>query len=469
MIKVREKLYISYLFIATLIVLPLSMFLSFFIRFKFISAPKGIPDIHQYILFFIISFIIHEIIFYLQGFFKFKLKKGALDTLYEVFFNFFATIFISLAFFSYLRSYNFINYEISHKFLLVYFILGLLTVSFTERGFRYILKESYKNPKNRRKGVIIGFNETGKKLLEKLLKYKDWGIDIIGFIDERKLEEEFLGTKIIGSYDNLEDIITSNDIKDVFITIPLKDYDRIMELIRVANKNLAEIKIVPDIIHLLSIKAELQHIEDIPIINLNDIPLKGWKAVSKRVLDLFFSFIGLILLLPFFGIIAILIKLTSEGPVFYLQERVGIDGKVFKIIKFRTMIKDAEAQRGPVWSPTSDDPRITKIGRFLRKYSIDELPQLINVLKGEMSLVGPRPERPVFVEKFKRELPHYMLRHKVKAGMTGWAQVHGLRGNTSIDDRVKYDLYYIENWTLKLDIKILWMTFLRLGFIDPNL
>ena len=469
MIKIREKLYISYLFIATLLVIPFSMFLSFYLRFTFISAPKGVPDIHQYILFFIISFIVHEFIFYLQGFFKFKLKKGTLDTLYEVFFNYFSTIFISLAFFSYLRSYDFINYEISHKFLLVYFVVGIIIVSLTERSFRFVLKKSYQNPKNRRKGVIIGFNKTGKKLFEKLLKYKDWGIDIVGFIDERKTEEDFKGIKVIGTFDELEDIIINNKIKDVFITIPLKDYDRIMELIRVANKNLAEIKIVPDIIHLLSIKAELQHIEDIPIINLNDIPLKGWKAVSKRVLDFTFSLIGLIFLLPVFFVIAILIKLTSEGPIFYLQERVGIDGKTFKIIKFRTMIKDAEAQKGPVWSPTSDDPRITKIGRVLRKYSIDELPQLINVLKGDMSLVGPRPERPVFVEKFKKELPHYMLRHKVKAGMTGWAQVHGLRGNTSIDDRVKYDLYYIENWTLKLDIKILWMTFLRLGFIDPNL
>ncbi len=469
MTKIRERLYISYLFIATILVIPISMFLSFYIRFNFIPAPKGVPSIHQYILFFIVAFLIHEFILYLQGFFKFKLKKGVLDTLYEVFFNYFSTVFIALAFFSYLRSYNFIGYEISHKFLLIYFVFGIICLSATERFFRFVLKKSYQNPKNRRKGLIIGFNETGKKLSGRLLKYKDWGIDIIGFIDENKSDEDFRGISIIGNYEDLEDIIVNYNVKDVFITIPLKDYDRIIELIRIANKNLAEIKIVPDIIHLLSIKAELQHIEDIPIINLNDIPLKGWKAVSKRVLDLSLSFIGLIFLLPVLGVVAVLIKITSEGPVFYLQERVGIDGKVFKIIKFRTMVKDAEKDRGPVWSPTSDDPRITKIGRFLRKYSIDELPQLINVLKGEMSLVGPRPERPVFVEKFKKELPHYMLRHKVKAGMTGWAQVHGLRGNTSIDDRVKYDLYYIENWTLKLDLKILWMTFLRLGFVDPNI
>ena len=162
-------------------------------------------------------------------------------------------------------------------------------------------------------------------------------------------------------------------------------------------------------------------------------------------------------------------KLTSRGPLLYLQERVGIDGKAFRIYKFRTMVPDAEAATGPVWASAKNDPRTTPIGRVLRKYSIDELPQLANVLRGEMSLVGPRPERPYFVEKFRDDLPQYMLRHKVKAGMTGWAQVNGLRGNTSLKERLRYDLYYIENWSLALDAKILWMTVWRLGFIDPNL
>ncbi len=470
MIKVREKTYIGFLFIANSIIIISSLFISFYFRFNFLTAEKGIPPISEYFLFFILIYLTHNIIFYLQSYYKFKLKKGILDTLFELLFNYISTIAIVLGFFSYMRSYKFIDYEISHKFLIVYFFLGIISLLSTERGFRYFLKKSFKSPKNRRKGIIIGFNETGKKLSEKLLKYRDWGIDIIGYLDDKQLSDDADGgSDILGRVSDLEEIIIKHSIKDVFITIPLKDYDMILEIIRTSNKHLAEIKIVPDIIHLLSIKAELEHIDDIPIINLNDIPLRGWKAISKRVIDLGFSFIGLIFLLPIFFIVSILIKISSKGPIFYLQERVGIDGKRFNIIKFRTMIQDAEAIKGPVWSPEKNDPRITKIGRVLRKYSIDELPQLFNVLKGDMSLVGPRPERPIFVEKFKTDLPQYMLRHKVKAGMTGWAQVHGFRGNTSLKERLKYDLYYIENWSVKLDLKILWMTFLKLGFIDPNL
>jgi Undecaprenyl-phosphate glucose phosphotransferase len=470
MIKLREKTYIGLLFIANSVIIILTLFLSYYLRFRFLSAIKGVPPLSEYFLFFILAYITHNIIFYLQSYFRFKLKKGVLDTLFELLFNYISTIAIVLGFFSYLRSYKFIGYEISHKFLIVYFVIGILSLLLTERGFRHILKKSFKSPKNRRKGIIIGCNETGEKLAVKLLKYRDWGIDIIGFLDDKKHDNEIEGEcKIIGKISDLEEILIKYSIKDVFITITLKDYDLMLEIIRMANKHLAEIKIVPDIIHLLSIKAELEHIDDIPIINLNDIPLKGWKAISKRVIDLTFSFLGLIFLSPALLMVAFIIKLSSKGPIFYLQERVGIDGKRFNIIKFRTMIQNAEAKKGPVWSPTKDDPRITKIGRFLRKYSIDEFPQLINVLRGDMSLVGPRPERPIFVEKFKRDLPQYMLRHKVKAGMTGWAQVHGLRGNTSLGERLKYDLYYIENWSVKLDFKIIWMTFLKLGFIDPNL
>ena len=238
-----------------------------------------------------------------------------------------------------------------------------------------------------------------------------------------------------------------------------------MKLIKVGNNLFLDIKLVPDILQITSLKAGMEHLEGIPTINLGDIPLHGYRLAIKRIFDLVFSLAGIILLLPFFSLIALLIKLDSRGPVFYNQRRVGLDGKHFKIIKFRTMIQNAEKKTGVIWSPP-DDKRITRIGCFLRKFSIDELPQLFNVLIGEMSLVGPRPERPEFVEKFKNDIPKYMLRHRVKTGITGWAQVHGLRQNTPLDKRIEFDIYYIQNWTFKLDLEILWRTILKFQFID---
>jgi exopolysaccharide biosynthesis polyprenyl glycosylphosphotransferase len=247
--------------------------------------------------------------------------------------------------------------------------------------------------------------------------------------------------------------------------LPLKEYDTIMRLIESGNNLLVDMRLVPDILQMASLKVGMEHIEGIPVIHLGDIPLVGWRAVLKRSFDLVVSFVGLIASLPVMLIAALWVKLDSRGPVFHVQTRVGIDGRIFKMIKFRTMIRDAEKETGPIWSPHGD-VRVTWIGRVLRKFSIDEIPQLINVLLGDMSLVGPRPERPELVEKFKGHIPRYMLRHRVKTGITGWAQVHGFRGNTPLDKRIEFDIYYIQNWTFRLDLEILFRTLLKFKFVD---
>jgi exopolysaccharide biosynthesis polyprenyl glycosylphosphotransferase len=195
----------------------------------------------------------------------------------------------------------------------------------------------------------------------------------------------------------------------------------------------------------------------VPVININDVPLQGLNAIVKRTFDIVISGLALFVLSIPLALIAALVKLTSRGPVFYQQERMGLDGKSFTIVKFRSMENDAERHTGPVWT-VQNDPRVTPLGKFMRKSNIDELPQLWNVLRGDMSIVGPRPERPHFVEQFKHKIPQYMLRHKVKAGLTGWAQVNGWRGNTPLEKRIEYDLYYIENWSVRLDLKIMWLT-----------
>jgi exopolysaccharide biosynthesis polyprenyl glycosylphosphotransferase len=214
---------------------------------------------------------------------------------------------------------------------------------------------------------------------------------------------------------------------------------------------------VPDILELMTSQVQIKHIEGIPFLGIKSPTLSTWNFIVKRTFDLMIASLILVLASPLFILIAIFIKLDSKGPVFYVQERVGLDGEVFKVIKFRSMHTDAEQSSGPVWSQPND-PRTTRLGRFLRRFSFDELPQLLNVLKGDMSIVGPRPERPHFVEKFKKQVPRYLERHRVKTGMTGWAQVNGLRGNASIAERTKYDIYYIEHWSLVFDLKIILKT-----------
>ncbi|HSQ34727.1 MAG TPA: exopolysaccharide biosynthesis polyprenyl glycosylphosphotransferase, partial [Candidatus Binatia bacterium] len=281
----------------------------------------------------------------------------------------------------------------------------------------------------------------------------------------------FLGpetnARTLGSCADLKKVVEQHGITDLFIALPLKEYGTIMKLIETGNNLLLDIRLVPDILQLASLKAGLEHIEGLPIINLGDIPLEGWPALSKRIFDFLVSLAACIFFLPLIALTALVLKLDSAGPVFYLQTRVGLDGRIFKMIKFRTMIRNAEKETGPIWSP-QNDARVTRVGRVLRKFSIDELPQLLNVLSGAMSLVGPRPERPELVEKFKESIPRYMLRHRVKTGMTGWAQVHGLRGNTPLDKRIEFDIYYIQNWTLRLDLEILFRTILKFQFIDKN-
>jgi exopolysaccharide biosynthesis polyprenyl glycosylphosphotransferase len=221
-----------------------------------------------------------------------------------------------------------------------------------------------------------------------------------------------------------------------------------------------DVKVVPDLMQFIALRARLEDLDGLPIINVNDVPLQGFNTIVKRAIDIVLSAATLVVLAIPLGIIAVIVRFTSPGRIFYRQDRMGLDGKAFTVYKFRSMYEGAEDSSGPVWA-RDDDPRATPIGRWLRRMDLDELPQFWNVLKGDMSIVGPRPERPFFVEQFKHRIPQYMLRHKVKAGITGWAQVNGWRGNTSLEKRIEYDLYYIENWSVTLDLKIMWLTVVR--------
>lgn len=461
MIKRRRKQLIHFYILSDFAAIILAFLVTFQVRFHLglVAAPKGIPLFSKYLSIIPILILVHVVHFSYQGYYKIKLRRNRLDDLFLVLLNTVVSVFLVLLIFSYLKSYRFVDFEPSHVFLIIYVPLGVFFIF----CLRLLVFKFFRSVYLKRNGVsrvlIAGTGDFAKMTAENLRRYAHFGIEITGFLDS-KMDEGILGT-----FDQLEEVVRKHGITDLVIALPSKEYDTTLKLIETANNLLIEIRLVPDILQIVSLKAGMEHIEGIPIINLGDIPLQGWQAVFKRFFDLVVTLVGLVAVLPFFMVIALLIKLTSKGPVFYLQTRVGMDGKHFKMIKFRTMVTDAEKETGAIWSPPNDK-RVTKIGRILRKLSIDELPQLFNVLLGDMSLVGPRPERPELVEKFKQSIPNYMQRHSVKTGMTGWAQVHGLRGNTPLDKRIEFDIYYIQNWSLRLDLQILWRTILKFQFID---
>ena len=265
------------------------------------------------------------------------------------------------------------------------------------------------------------------------------------------------GYPVLGVLDDVSKCIKTHGVDKLFITLPMRSQDHFERVLFNLGEESVDIKVVPDLMQYMSLSGGVDDFDGLPLINLSESPLYGWNMVFKRATDLVVSLSALILTSPLMILIALLIKLESQGPVFFMQERVGLDRKGFKMYKFRSMKMEAESQTGPVWTQENDDRR-TRLGVWLRKTSLDELPQLFNVFAGDMSLVGPRPERPMFVEDFKKSVPHYMLRLKMKAGITGWAQVNGWRGNTSLEKRIEHDLYYIRNWSWFFDIKILIQT-----------
>lgn len=314
----------------------------------------------------------------------------------------------------------------------------------------------------RRKGIyvtrllVVGANEEGRTIAEQILKMPGLGLELVGFVDDNisKETEIVQGQSIKGNVEKLPQLIPQKNVDLMILVSSAFSHRRMLEIMQSLDEIDVEIQMSAGLFEMVTSRVGVRDIGGVPLLYLAKIKLKGYNLLVKTVFDFIFAFISLIVFSPLMLTISILIKATSPGPVFYKQLRVGRDGKVFQMYKFRTMVENAEAQTGPVWAQEGD-PRCTPVGRFLRKYSLDELPQLINVLKGDMSLVGPRPERPVFVESFHNSVPRYMARHRIKAGITGWAQVNGLRGNTSLEERVKYDNFYIENWSLLLDIEIL--------------
>jgi Undecaprenyl-phosphate glucose phosphotransferase len=355
--------------------------------------------------------------------------------------------------------------EYSRVVIVYFWGLSIVAVSVWRGTFREGLRLARRRGMNRRRALVVGSGPSAAELIRVLRRRPDVGVQVLGVIAE-KPGGEAPPVEWLGRLEELRAVLDRQQVDIVFVALPHADSPRLGQLLAEIGDDPVAIHLIPDLYGLVSLRGGIEEFEGIPLIHLRESPLYGWNRVLKRTFDMVFGGVATMLALPLMGLIALAIRLTSGAPVLLRQERMGLDGRRFSMLKFRSMRVDAEAQSGPVWARPGDTRR-TPLGGVLRRLSLDELPQLFNVLRGEMSLVGPRPERPFLVEEFRRTIPGYMLRHKVKAGMTGWAQINGWRGNTSLEKRIEYDLYYIERWSLAFDLKILIQTLWR-GFLGRN-
>lgn len=350
----------------------------------------------------------------------------------------------------------------------LFVVSAFVLVSLNRIALRQVLNEVRRRGFNLKSILVVGAGELGRRVIETIHRHRELGFEVVGALSRRpeKVGMQVDGVPVLGRIEDVGDVLDRMPaVEQVMIALPIEDQPMVKPLMEQLALRTVDVKVVPDLYQYITVCGGLEEFGGLPIISLQGAPLDGWNTLLKRAFDVGVALCALTFLSPVMAVVAVLVKWASPGPVFYRQERMGLDGRTFHILKFRTMCLDAE--QGGAAMARRDDPRRTPLGSWLRRLSIDELPQFFNVLVGDMSLVGPRPERPVFIEEFKRQIPKYHLRHKVKSGITGWAQINGLRGQTSIQKRIEYDLYYIENWSLMLDLKILTRTAFG-GFLSKN-
>ncbi len=452
-----------------------SMFVvAYLLRFEtdLISIPKGKPELIYYLQLAPFVGLLVPFGLWVQGGYRIGRVRSRVDDFFAVLVGSLVAVVLGLAGTLYFQAYYVSPelkdqgaYEVSRLVWALFLMLCVGVCYASRAAIRGARERRWRKGIGLKRIVIAGTGDVARHLVDRMLQLGGLGYRIVGFVDDRAGGDHlgYRGLPLLGTLAEVGDIIRRERVDQLYIALPLDEHVKMIELIDISNREFVDVKVVPDLLQVIALRARLEDLDGVPIININDVPLQGLNGVVKRIIDVTISAVALLGLSGPFAIIAVLIKRTTPGPVFYRQERMGLDGRGFSVYKFRSMLADAERDTGPVWT-RRDDPRRTPVGRVLRRFSIDELPQLWNVLRGDMSLVGPRPERPFFVDQFKQHVPQYMLRHKVKAGLTGWAQVHGWRGDTSIEKRIEYDLYYIENWSVGLDFKILWLTVLRVFF-----
>jgi Undecaprenyl-phosphate glucose phosphotransferase len=477
MLNRHNRLLVTLYVLSDAALASIAFLITSYLRFHtgFIPAPKGTPPLQQYINLLPFIAVLVPVGFQLQGLYRLRRGRSRVDDFFAVFvgsilaviFGIVATLYVE-TYFATPAARDRGAFEVSQPAWAMFLILNV-ALTFTSREIvREALERRWRAGIGLKRILIAGAGELGRLVADKIFEHRELGYQIVGFVDDRAAGDHlgYRGLPLLGTIDDAADICQRESIDHLYVALPPDQHVRMLQLIESTSREFVDVKVVPDLLQVIALRARLDDLDGIPVININDVPLQGFNSIVKRAIDVAISFVALVALAIPFVVIATVIKLTSRGPVFYRQLRMGLDGSPFMIYKFRSMYDDAEAVTGPVFA-SEQDPRRTPIGRILRQSNADELPQFWNVLRGEMSIVGPRPERPNFVAEFKDKIPQYMLRHKVKAGITGWAQVNGWRGNTSIEKRIEYDLYYIENWSVRLDLKIMWLTLLR-GFFQKH-
>ena len=475
MVKRHNRLLVAFHVVTDALLGMAAFVLAYVLRFEsgLIAITRGYPPFEQYINVLPFIALIVPLGFHFQGLYRLRRGRSRIDDFFNVLVGSIFAVVLGIVATLYFQAYYATQaqrdvgaFEVSRAVWGIFLVCNIALGYLSRKFIREALERRWMQGIGVRKVLIAGAGDLGRAVADRILEHRELGYQIIGFVDDKAGGDHlgYRGLPLLGSLTEAADIIGNERIDELYVALPLEEHMKLLDLVESTSREGVDVKVVPDLLQFIALRARLEDLDGVPVINLNDVPLQGVSAFIKRMLDIVISS-GALMAMALPGmIIAWMIKRTSAGPVFYAQERMGLDGKAFTVYKFRTMPVDAERE-GPVWSD-DNDLRATRVGSFLRRHDLDEWPQFWNVLVGDMSIVGPRPERPFFVAQFKHRIPQYMLRHKVKAGITGWAQVNGWRGNTSLEKRIEYDLYYIENWSVTLDIKIMWLTLVRA--VSPN-
>jgi exopolysaccharide biosynthesis polyprenyl glycosylphosphotransferase len=431
--------------------------LAYFLRPREATPNQVIPPFTYYVGMMVLSVLALVVVFFFYRLYHLNRGVTRLDELYSVASATSISVIVGMAFTTFVYRTE-LDYP---RTMIVYFWVGAVILVGLGRLAHHTFRSSmYRRGWDESRLLVVGAGEAGNTILEKIRVSPQLGYRPVGFLDDARAGQKVLGLPVLGTVGQLGDIVRQHAIDEVIIALPEASHQELLSIISHCEDGRVNIKIFPDVFQIMAAEVNVGDLNGLPLLTMRDIALRGWRLTAKRIVDVVLSAIVIVFISPLLMLIALLVKLDSRGPAMYWQERMGLDARPFPCFKFRSMREDAEAETGPVWA-TRSDPRRTRAGAFLRKYSLDELPQFINVFLGHMSLVGPRPERPMFVDQFRQQIPRYMERHQLKAGISGWAQVNGLRGDTSIWDRTKYDLYYIEHWSLWLDFKIMILTLMR--------
>lgn len=463
MIKENQKHFNRLQVLIDAFVLLFSYVAAWVIKFQIISSDDGALSLRTYMIALPITVLVYLGLYYLFSLYTPKRVQGRRLELWNIVKANTVGIALSLGVLYLIKMMHF-----SREMLFIFYVINICLEAIARNLIRYFLRSMRRKGYNLKHIVLVGYSRAAEEYIDRILENPQWGYKIRGILDDHiEAGTEYKGIKVLGKIDNLMIILPENRLDEIAITLGLSEYARLEEIVNLCEKSGVHTKFIPDYNQIIPTKPYTEDILGLPVINIRHVPLTNtFYAAMKRVMDIAGAICAIILFSPIMMFSVIMIKLTSPGPLIFKQERVGLHNHTFMMYKFRSMDVQPPEKEKTKWT-VKDDPRVTNFGKFMRETSIDELPQLFNVLKGEMSLVGPRPERPFFVEKFKEEIPRYMIKHQVRPGLTGWAQVNGYRGNTSIRKRIEYDLYYIENWTLGLDVKILFLTIFK-GFINKN-